>query len=398
MSSGFLPRIAILTASVGSGHTRAAHAAAAAIRLSQQDHGHPARCSKGGPVRVFDALEDASPAFRSIYRDGYLALVRHAPSLVGMLYDRTDRPGTGPASTLRRTLQRGALRRLAERIAAFEPDVVVSTHFLTSEWCAWMRRRGTIACPLVTVVTDLHPHAIWLHGPCEAVCVSSVSASQIVRASGQADRAEVTGIPIDPAFGQPASRAEAAATLVEAGEVQRLEPDRPRILLSTGGCCVGPVRSMWESLLSTPSEVEVVAVCGHNEQARRLLQSVVDRRNVSFRARVIGYTPRMHAWMAVSRVLVGKPGGLTSAECRARGLPMVIACAVPGQEDRNAHCMELWGCAVRAQSPEDAGPAAIGMMSDPVRLAGMAAAARSSAQPEAASAVASVIWSVHRRL
>jgi len=389
------PRIALLTASVGSGHVRAAQAAAVALR----QHAEPEGAARAHDMRiqVFDALEDSSAAFRTLYRDGYLALVRHAPRLVGMLYDGTDRARTGPTDPVRRAIQRRALSRLADRLAAFSPDLVVSTHFLTSEWFAWMRRRRVIDCPMVTVVTDLHPHAIWLHGPCEAVCVSSDSAAGIVQATARAECAEVTGIPIDPAFAMPLSRDEAAVALGDARHGIAggpIDPARRRVLFSTGGCCVGPVQQMWESLLELPHHIEVVAICGHSVRAKAHLESIARERGAEDRVRVIGFTDGMHAWMAASDALVGKPGGLTSAECRARGLPMVIACAVPGQEDRNAHCMERWGCALRCPSPSDAGAVVHSLMSDPHRLAAMSAAALAHAQPHSAQDVAAVVHRV----
>lgn len=395
MTSSSRPRIALLTASVGSGHTRAAQAAAAALReLSHADRTTRAHDMR---IQVFDALEDSNAAFRTLYRDGYLALVRHAPRLVGMLYDGTDRARSGPADPVRRAIQRRALSRFSDRLAAFAPDLVVSTHFLTSEWFAWMRRRRAIDCPMVTVVTDLHPHAIWLHGPCEAVCVSSESAAGIVRAAARTEQAEVTGIPIDPAFAQPMSREQAVRIVSEGGHGSvggPVDAARPRVIFSTGGCCVGPVRQMWESLLELPRDIELVAICGHSAKAREHLEALARQRGAEDRVRVIGFTDRMHAWMAAADALVGKPGGLTSAECRARGLPMVIACAVPGQEDRNAHCMERWGCALRCTTPADAGAVVRSLMSDRGRLSAMSEAALAHAQPNSARAVAAVVQRV----
>ena len=395
MTSSSRPRIALLTASVGSGHTRAAEAAAAALR--QQAAPDRAVRTHDMRIQVFDALEDSNAAFRALYRDGYLALVKHAPRLVGMLYDGTDRTGRGPADPVRRAIQRRALSRFSDRLATFAPDLVVSTHFLTSEWFAWMRRRRVIDCPMVTVVTDLHPHAIWLHGPCEAVCVSSDGAAGIVHASARAERAEVTGIPIDPHFAQPMSRDDAARAI---GDVRdgaaggTVDPSRPRVIFSTGGCCVGPVRKMWDSLLALPRDIELVAICGHSVRAKRDLEALARERGAEGRVRVLGFTDRMHAWMAASDALVGKPGGLTSAECRARGLPMVIACAVPGQEDRNARCMESWGCAVRCTMPGAAGAVVRGLMADRGRLTAMSEAALAHAQPHSARDVAAVVQRV----
>jgi hypothetical protein len=57
--------------------------------------------------------------------------------------------------------------------------------------------------------------------------------------------------------------------------------------------------------------------------------------------RAIGYTRAMDEYMAAADLLVGKPGGLTTAEALARRLPMVLVHPIPGQEERNAdHLLE----------------------------------------------------------
>ena len=387
-------RVTVLTASVGSGHVRAAQAVAAALV------GATSGCTAAS-VDVVDALEHANPAFRTLYRDGYLALVRHAPRLVGRLYDGTDRNDQPRLRAIRQAIQRTALARLADLLSRRSPDVVVSTHFLTSEWLSILRHRRLIRCPLVTVVTDLHPHALWLHGQCDAICVSSTGAADVAMRSGRCGRIAVTGIPIDPAFRDPMPRASAEAFLSthlrdECGlsHSPRLAPGRPRILFSTGGCCVGPVQQIWSSLLDLPKEIELVAACGHSAAARTAVPALAIRRHALGGVRVLGFTQHMRQWMSASDLLVGKPGGLTSAECRAASLPMLVACTVPGQEDRNARQMEAWGCAARCSSPHAAGDAARSLMSDIAALGSMSAAARTHAQPHAAHDVASLCLSL----
>ena len=39
-----------------------------------------------------------------------------------------------------------------------------------------MRQRGQLLAKLVTVITDEHPHAIWLHAGSDLTCVASKTA------------------------------------------------------------------------------------------------------------------------------------------------------------------------------------------------------------------------------
>jgi processive 1,2-diacylglycerol beta-glucosyltransferase len=59
----------------------------------------------------------------------------------------------------------------------------------------------------------------------------------------------------------------------------------------------------------------------------------------------------MHELMAAADFMVTKCGGLTSSECLAMGLPMVIVNPIPGQEERNADFLLERGVALKANSP-----------------------------------------------
>ena len=75
---------------------------------------------------------------------------------------------------------------------------------------------------------------------------------------------------------------------------------------------------------------------GMEEQAR-----AIEAANPGLTFRILGYTDEMHRWMQMSDLFIGKPGGLTTAECLASGLPMIIVAPIPGQEDRNSdHLLE----------------------------------------------------------
>ena len=50
--------------------------------------------------------------------------------------------------------------------------------------------------------------------------------------------------------------------------------------------------------------------------------------------------------MDASDIIVTKPGGLTTSEALAKGLPMVIINPIPGQEDRNTEFLVNSGCAM----------------------------------------------------
>ena len=80
--------------------------------------------------------------------------------------------------------------------------------------------------------------------------------------------------------------------------------------------------------------------------------------------------------MAAADLHLGKPGGLSSAESLASGLPMVLTGALPGQEEANAHYLLEIGAAV-----EGGVPAVAALLLDRHRLASLRAAASRAGLP-----------------
>jgi processive 1,2-diacylglycerol beta-glucosyltransferase len=91
--------------------------------------------------------------------------------------------------------------------------------------------------------------------------------------------------------------------------------------------------------------------------------------------------------MHAADLAIGKPGGLTSSEALAMGLPMAILHPVPGQEERNSDHLLEWGVAVRLNSPETVGWRLRALLADRDRLRAMRDAALKRARPLAADAV-----------
>ncbi len=366
------PRILILHASVGAGHTRAARAVADAL----------ASRAPQAQVQVVDALELARPLFRRVYGEGYLGLVEHAPALFGLLYERTDRPCGRAAlgDRLRRAVQNWGAPRLVEFLEKGRWDAVVHTHFLAPELCAASARAGRLSAPQLTVVTDYDAHRIWAGNSRARYCVAGAAAAASLRAHGvAADAIAVTGIPVDPAFARPSDQETARREFGLSGA-------RPVVVLSAGGHGVGPLEEFYRALLACSTPSRIVAVCGRNEDARRRLTAIAPPPR--HRALVLGYTDQMRTLMAAADLLVTKPGGLTVSEALAVGLPMALIRPIPGQEERNADFLLKGGAAVRAGSPAALTGVVDGTLSCADRLAELGRRALSLGRPRAAFDVA----------
>jgi processive 1,2-diacylglycerol beta-glucosyltransferase len=195
----------------------------------------------------------------------------------------------------------------------------------------------------------------------------------------------VTGIPILPVFGTtpdvPALRRK-----------HKVDSGKPLLLVLGGGFGVGPVEALVRQLWAYVRGAQMVVIAGRNEELRERL--ALAARTETLPTQVIGFTKEMHEWMALASLVVGKPGGLTTSEALACGLPMVVANAIPGQETRNATMLFEEGVAISGDNPYTVGPKIARLLGTPARLAGMARAARRLGRPRAAADIAEELASV----
>ncbi len=366
-------RVLILSVSSGAGHLRAAQALEKAF------------AARGDcVVEHVDALDYTSKLFQKIYADAYIAMVRRAPALMGVLYDRADRPWRHLSRRLALDrLNTGPMIRLLKRV---QPDLCVSTHFLPAEIIAWLKAKRKIQARHVIVVTDFDVHAMWLCRTVDRYCLADEEAAEyLARLGVPREILRVTGIPIDPVFAEPKPQREMRRR-------HGLDADRTTLLVSAGGYGVGPIERLVADLLALGRPWQIVAVAGKAEQVRERLAALARRvgkpRDGAGRLHVLGFTGEMDEWMAAADLLVGKAGGLTVSEALARSLPMAIIQPIPGQEERNADHLLEHGAAIRCNNLPAAAWKIARLLDDPARLERMRAAARSMARPQAAAEIA----------
>ncbi|MFQ3670283.1 MAG: glycosyltransferase [Verrucomicrobiia bacterium] len=361
----------ILSASAGTGHLRAADAIAQACRAR----------SEIAEVQNIDALAYTNKLFRDFYSKLYIQLVENAPTFLGWWYDTSDEPWK--TDRMRFMLDRLNTGRLIKMIRRFEPDVAICTHFLPSEIISHLNATGAIRTRLAIVVTDFDMHAMWLSRSFHHYFVALEETKVHLTMLGlPPERITVSGIPVDPAFSRPVDRFALRTAF-------GLRPDLPLLLVSAGALGVGPADHVVRVLNHLSSPAQIVVICGRNEETRtRVAQQLHKRPPPShLHYTVLGYTDQMADWMGAADLLISKPGGLTTAEALARGLPMVVFSPIPGQEERNSDHLLEKGVAIKCNEVTTMAYKIDRLLADPDRLASMSRAALALARPDAADRV-----------
>ncbi|HVU88339.1 MAG TPA: glycosyltransferase [Pirellulales bacterium] len=368
-----MTRVVVLSASVGAGHLRAAEAVELALRQIAPEI----------EVQNRDVLDFTNAVFRRVYAKAYLDLVNNFPHFVGYFYDWLE--GDGEIRPRTRDKLRQAAQKL--NLLSFERflhdeqwDLVINTHFLPAELISKLRASGKLNVPHVTVCTDFDTHRLWVNQPTDRYfCATEEGSLHLQHFGVPAADIDVTGIPIHPVFAEPADRARCLAQ-------QGLSGDRPVLLQLCGGFGVGPVEAVFRSLLAVEKPAQIVVVCGRNEELKEALEkiSTTDRHRV----RILGFTKEVDQLMGCADLVVSKPGGLTTSECLARGLPMVIVNPIPGQESRNSDYLLESGAGVKVNHVCTLTAKVNDLLSNPDRLARLRAAAKAIGHPQAAFDVA----------
>jgi processive 1,2-diacylglycerol beta-glucosyltransferase len=106
---------------------------------------------------------------------------------------------------------------------------------------------------------------------------------------------------------------------------------------------------------------------------------------------LFGWTENIPELMAASDLLITKPGGLTTAEALAAGLPMILTHPIPGPEDRHVRYLAQKGVALHAKTLNDIPRLTSRLLSSSSdELREIRRRAREWSRPDAAHAIAQV--------
>jgi len=370
-----MKRVLILSVKAGAGHLRCAAALEAAFRTYRPTV----------DLKNLDALELTPLAFRRSFTRSYEQLIKHAPSLWGMLYERMERqPVTSKLKKLSELHARANAHGIRKLVGEFDPDEIICTHYLPAEVLAPRRRKGRLRGKLSIVFTDYDIHTMWIQEGADRYFVATDEMAHALLEKGIGDATvHVTGIPILPAF---AARHPARRVLRRR---LGIDEERATVLLAAGGFGMGRIDEAARALAVALPDAQILAIAGRNEELRRAVEEAAAAH--SGRIVPFGYVENMHELMAASDIIVTKCGGLTSSESLAMGLPMVITRPIPGQEERNADFLLESGAAVKARSVAHLVYKVRRLLEDPKRLQRMRLAARNAARPDSARDVVRVL-------
>jgi len=115
------------------------------------------------------------------------------------------------------------------------------------------------------------------------------------------------------------------------------------VLVMSGSMGYGKVDKVIDELDQSPLDFQIVSICGFNEKLfKRINKKKTNKKLIN-----LSFSDKVDLYMDAADCIVTKPGGLTTSEALAKGVPMIMINPIPGQEDRNVEFLLNNGAALK---------------------------------------------------
>ena len=241
--------------------------------------------------------------------------------------------------------------------------------------CAYLKKLGKLDCKIATVMTDYAPHDQWLelNEYVDYYFVSHEEMKMQLHEKGiPLNKIYATGIPLSNKFLLRYNKEEILKSF-------GLSPDRKTILFFGGGefgLGKSKIFKIFKTFIENNNNIQIVAISGKNPKMKENFEHIVDELGKQDHVKVLSYTDKIPELMSISDLVVTKPGGLTTTESLASGLPIVVINPIPGQEEENATYLEKSKVAIWIKENDDVEQILNDLFSDPIKMREMKIRAR----------------------
>ena len=321
-----MKKIMIFYAAYGGGHLSAARSIKENIETNYTDV----------EVKLVDCMEYTNKVINKVTTKAYSEMAKKAPRTWGKVYWKSQ---SGPLAQISTTSNKLLSIKLNKLLKDFQPNLIISTHPFASTMCAYLKKIGKLDTKIATIMTDYAPHDQWLvfNKYVDYYFVSHEGMKRQIHKKGIPNKKiYATGIPLSNKF---LLKYDKAKTLQNFG----LSPNRKTVLFFGGGeFGLGKTQTfnIFKSFVECHQNIQIVAIAGKNEKMKKSFEHLINELDKQEYIKVLEYTDKIPELMSISDLVVTKPGGLTTTESLASGLPIVVINPIPGQEEENAAYLE----------------------------------------------------------
>lgn len=327
-----MKKIMISYAAYGGGHLSAAKNLKEFIEKNYPDY----------EVFLFDCMKYINRVIDKVCGSTYSKITTDIPWFWGKIYYHTQEPIFEKILSLSNKLLSYKLGRL---LRESNPDIIISTHFFVSHMCAILKQKGKIQSTLATVITDFgeDPYNEWTsnHEFIDYIFVAQKEIKKkLIEKGVQESKIFDTGIPISDKFLKPYHKKQ---ILDELG----FKEQKKTVLFFGGGeMGLGKSRTLpiFECLVKNFPTIQIIAISGKNESLKNSFEKIVAENPKNQKVKILGFTDKVAEFMAVSDLVITKPGGLTSTEALVSNLPILAINPIPRSRRRKCKFLRTKWC------------------------------------------------------
>lgn len=321
-----MKKILIFYASYGGGHLSAANS----IKDYLSNH------YENIDVELIDCMKYINKPIEKITTTAYNEMAKKAPWAWGKIYSDSQK---GPLAHITTRSNQVFAIKLLRLLREKKPDLIISTHPFGSQMCSYLKRKGKITSKIATILTDFAPHDQWLVGSDYTdyfFVAHNKMKEYLISKNIPENKIFATGIPISNKFLETFNTSKILSSL-------GLKENLKTVLFFAGGKFgLGKSRTLeiFNTFVNDFNNIQVIAISGKNKKMYEEFNQIVKIANKTNFIKVFEFVNNVPELMAVSDVVITKPGGLTTTESLVSGLPMIIINPIPGQEEENAQFLE----------------------------------------------------------
>lgn len=325
--------VLILSCGMGGGHNSAGQAVADELRR------------RGHEVMFLNAYDLKGKKTASVINNLYICIAQRVPRLFGVIYFLGDAYRRLPIHSPVYWANGKMAKYLEPLLRSHRFDAIVATHTFPAQTLTKMKREGKTLPPTFFVATDYTCTPFEEESDCDYTVIPSPELrDEFCRYGFDGSRILSFGIPVRAEFAAEESRAEARRKL-------GWEENQFVMLLSGGSIGAGKIAASIAALRPFLAEDEtrrLIVICGNN---RRLYERLRKQCAGCGQITVLERTEQMADFMHGCDVFISKPGGLSSTEAAAAGVPLIHISPIPGCETRNFRFFADHGMSIPVRSP-----------------------------------------------
>ena len=357
-----MKKILIFYGSYGGGHLSAARSIKEYINLNYKDY----------QIEMVDCSEYINKALNKVTTKAYSDMAKSAHWIWKKVYYSAEK---GPIAKMNDETQKILSIKLNKLLQEYNPDLIISTHPFASHMCAILKRKKKINCRIATIITDYAPHSQWLMYPVYIdyfFVAHDGMKEDLINRGIKESQIKVTGIPLSNRFLAHYDKENILSEF-------ELSQDKKTILFFAGGeqgFGKDKVFNMLKSIIENFPNLQIIAISGKNDKMKKQFDELVEETNSISNVKIIKYTNKIPELMSISDLVITKPGGLTTTESLASGLPIIVINPIPGQEEENAEFLEKKGVGIWLKKNDKIEEELYKILNDPEKLQHMKINAR----------------------